>query len=89
MDKTTRATLIFLVLFIGMFVYFSMTIPRFECEICVTFQNETTCRAPASEMKEASIESAVTNACGTLASGMTESIRCQHTRSDCVTCRQR
>jgi hypothetical protein len=89
MGKTTKATLIFLVLFIGVVVYYSMTISRFECEVCLTFQNETVCRTAASGTKEASIESAVTSACGTLASGMTDSIRCQHTTPDRVTCREK
>ena len=89
MGKTTKATLIFLVLFIGGVVYYSTTVSRFECEVCLTFQGETACRTAASGTKEASVESAVTSACGTLAGGMTESIRCQHTPPDRVTCQGR
>jgi len=61
----------------------------YECEVCVTFQGETVCRTAASGTKGASIESAVTSACGTLASGMTDSIRCQNTPPDRETCRAR
>ncbi len=89
MGKTTKATLVFLTLFAAIVVYLTMTIPQFECAVCVTFQGETTCRTAASGTKEASIESAVTSACGTLASGMTDSIRCQHTPPDSVDCHQR
>ena len=89
MGRTTKATLIFLALFAGVVAYLTMSIPHFECQVCVTFQGETTCRTAASGTKEASIESAVTSACGTLASGMTESIRCQHTTPDKVECKER
>jgi hypothetical protein len=89
MGRTTRATLIFLGLFIAGVVYFSMTIAQQECEVCMTFMSQSVCRTAASGTREASIESAVTSACGTLASGMTESIRCSNTKPDRVTCRER
>jgi hypothetical protein len=89
MGKTTKATLVFLVLFAGVVLYLSMTIPQHECEVCLTFQGQTVCRTAASGTREASVESATTSACGTLASGMTESIRCQNTPPDRVTCRGR
>lgn len=86
--KTTGATLVFLGAFIGVVVFRSLTIARYECEVCLTFQGQTVCRTAASGTRETSMESAVTSACGTLASGMTESIRCQNTPPDRVTCRQ-
>jgi hypothetical protein len=86
--KTTGATLVFLGLFALVVVYRSLTIARHECEVCLTFQGQSVCRTAASGTREASIESAVTSACGTLASGMTESIRCQATPPDRVTCEQ-
>ena len=89
MAKTTKATVLFLALMVGVVVYRSMTIAHYECEVCVTFNSERACRTAASGEKKAAIESAVTSACGTLASGMTESIRCQNTAPDSVTCRQR
>jgi hypothetical protein len=89
MAKTTKATVLFLALMIGIVVYRSMTIAQYECDVCLTFKGEQACRTAASGEKKAAVESAVTSACGTLASGMTESIRCQNTPPDSVTCRQR
>lgn len=89
MSRTTKATLLFLGVFIAVVVYFSMTIAEQECEVCMTFMNHSVCRTAASGTREASIESAVTSACGTLASGMTESIRCTNTKPDRVTCTER
>ncbi len=89
MGKTTKATVVFLALLVGVVVYRSMTIAQHECDVCITFQNEQVCRTAASGDRKAAIESAVTSACGTLASGMTNSIRCQNTTPDSVTCRQK
>ena len=36
MSRTTRATLVFLGIFIAVVVYFSMTIAQQECEVCMT-----------------------------------------------------
>jgi len=87
--RTTKATIVFLALMVGIVVYRSMTITHLECDVCVTFQGEQACRTAASGDRKATVESAVTSACATLASGMTESIRCQNTPPDSVTCRQR
>ncbi len=88
MGKTTKATVVFLALLIGIVVYRSMTITHFECDVCVSFAGERTCRTAASGDRKAAIESAVTSACATLASGMTDSIRCQNTPPDSVQCRE-
>jgi len=89
MSRTTKTTIVFLALFIAIVVYLSARVPRHECEVCLTFHSETVCRTAASGTREASVESAVTSACGTLAAGMTESIRCQNTPPDRVNCRER
>ena len=89
MGKTTKATLVFLVLFIGIVVYLSTRIAAFECKVCVTYRGDTLCRTAASGTEKAAIESAVTSACSGLASGMTESIKCENTKPDSVICSKR
>jgi len=84
--KGVAATTVFLLLFIGYVVYRSFRIPTVECEICLTFNGESVCRTASSGTRETAIESAVTSACGTLAAGMTESIRCQNKTPDSVNC---
>jgi len=89
MGKTTKATLVFLVLFIGLVVYLSTRVAHQECRVCVTFNGRTLCRTAASGTEKAAIESAVTSACSGLASGMTDSIKCENTRPDSVACSKR
>lgn len=85
--KGAGATLAFLLVFGAAVIYRSFQVARYECDVCLTYQGETVCRTAAADTRDASIESAVTSACGTLASGMTESIRCQNTHPDSVDCR--
>ena len=89
MGKTTKATLVFLVLFVGAVVYLSTRIAHHTCRVCVTYGGRTICRTAASGTAKAAIESAVTSACSGLASGMTESIKCENTKPDSVTCKGR
>ena len=89
MGKTTKATLVFLVLFIGLVVYLSTRVAHQECRVCVTFNGRTLCRTAASGTEKAAIESAVTSDCSGLASGMTESIKCENTRPDSAACSER
>ena len=89
MGKTTRATLVFLTLFIAGVIYLSTRVAHHECRVCVTFNGQTLCRTAASGTEKAATESAVTSACSGLASGMTESIRCENTRPDSVACSER
>jgi hypothetical protein len=89
MGKTTKATLVFLVLFIGFVIYLSTRIAHHECRVCITFNGETVCRTAASGTEKAAIESAVTSACSGLASGMTDSIKCENTPRDSVQCSER
>lgn len=87
MGKATKATLVFLVLFIGGVVWLSTRVAQYECRVCLTYNGHTECRTAASGTKDAAIQSAVTADCGTLAGGMTETIACQNTRPDSVDCR--
>ena len=86
MGKTTKATIVFLVAIIGIVVYRSMTIIEYRCDVCLTFDGQQVCRSAASGEKKTAIDSAVTSACASLTSGMTDSIRCQNTPPDSVAC---
>jgi len=86
MSKTTKATVVFLALFIGFVVFRSLSIPKIECEVCITYDGEQQCRKASSDTREMALQSATTAACATLAGGMTESIRCQNTPPDRATC---
>ncbi len=89
MSRTTKATVVFLTLAVGVIVYRSVTIARYECDVCLTFGGQRVCRTAACGERKATIGSVFTSACATLASGMTDSIRCENTPPDSVACRER
>ena len=86
MSRTTKTSLVFLGLFILGTIYLSTRVAQVECEVCVTFRGVTTCRKAASGTREAAIQSAVTSACSNMAGGMTDTIACERTEPDRVTC---
>jgi hypothetical protein len=86
MSRSTRATIVFLVLLFGFIVMRSMSVAKVECEVCVTFDGQSECGKASSETREVALQSATTAACATLAGGMTESIRCQNTTPDRAVC---
>ena len=86
MSRTTKTSLVFLGLFILGTIYLSTRVAQVECEVCVTFRGMTTCRKAASGTREAAIQSAVTSACSNMAGGMTDTIACERTEPDRVSC---
>jgi hypothetical protein len=86
MSRTTKATFVFLSLFIGFVVVRSLSVPTVECEVCITYAGEQQCRRASSDTRSMAMQSATTAACATLAGGMTESIRCQNTAPDKAVC---
>ncbi len=67
------------VLLLGVIVYSTMSLARFECEVCVTFNGRSACRVAAGATREETIRTATDNACAFLASGRTDSMACGRT----------
>jgi hypothetical protein len=67
-------------------VYSSMARVRHECELCVEFNGVTRCARGAGADEAEARRGAQTAACGVLASGMDESIRCDNTPPTTVQC---
>jgi hypothetical protein len=86
MSRTTKATLVFLVLFIGAVVVLSLRVPKVECEVCVTFHGEQRCSRASAADEKGALQSATIAACGVLAGGMTDTIACQNTPPDRTSC---
>src|SRR5438477_12898642 len=81
MNRKAALTLTAMVLaLMGYMVYNSMARVRKQCEVCIEFNGARRCaRGAGADDKEAR-QGAQTAACGVLANGMDETIRCQNTR---------
>jgi len=72
---------------LGALVYLSLSATAVECTVCVTFNGRTECRSARATTSEESIRTAIAAACALLATGMTESLRCERTPPTSVACR--
>jgi hypothetical protein len=68
-----------IVLLLGVIVYSTLSLARYECEVCVTFKGRSACRVAAGATREETIRTATDNACAFLASGRTDSMACGRT----------
>jgi len=72
--------LVGMLLLMGYVVYGSMARVEQTCELCIEFNGQEACRRGAGATQAEAVQAAAMSACGTLAYGMDESIRCQNTR---------
>jgi hypothetical protein len=56
------------------------------CEVCITFQGRTECRAAVGANEQEATTTAVQNACALISAGMTQTIQCQNRPPDSVVC---
>jgi len=66
----------FAVVFLAILVYSSMGLSQHTAEVCMEFHGQRVCRTASAATRESAQRTATTNACAVLASGMTESMRC-------------
>lgn len=73
--------------FVGLVIYRSLHVADFECSVCITFQGAQSCRTVQGPTESDARTGAVNNACATISSGVTDSIACERTRPDSITCK--
>jgi hypothetical protein len=77
--KVKLAVGLVFIFLVGIILYSTMNLNRYECEVCMEFQGRTSCRTAAGSTREEAVRTATDNACADIASGMTENIACGHT----------
>jgi len=87
MNRKTATVLTAIVLAImGYVVYGSMARVERQCEVCIEFNGGRRCAKGAGATDNEAKQAARTAACGVLASGMDETIRCQNIPPASATC---
>ena len=61
----------------GYVVYSSLDVSQYQCDVCMTFDGQQTCRTVTGKTEQEGIRTGITNACAMLTSGMTNSMRCE------------
>jgi len=80
MNKKLALAVVILVgvLLLGYMFYSSTSNVRYRVEVCVAFQGRTSCRTARADNQEHALRSAQSNACGLIASGVTDTMQCEH-----------
>lgn len=78
-----------MVLLMGYVVYGSMARVQQTCELCIEFNGQKQCRRGAGATQAEAVQAATMVACGVMANGMDESIRCQNARPTSQQCSSR
>lgn len=76
MKRGTVVTILLAVGFAGFLLWSTLSAQQVECSACVTFNGRTNCATTSAQTEPEALKQAVNTACGVLASGMDESIRC-------------
>ena len=85
MKKAALVGGIFAVVIAGALVYSTMTLGTHRVEVCMEYNGMTSCRTVSGSKREETLRTAVSNACATIASGVTDSIACDQTTPKKVT----
>jgi hypothetical protein len=64
--------------FVGILAYSSMSGTKYRVNVCINYNGRTECRTASADSREHAQRAAQSNACGLLASGVTETMQCEH-----------
>lgn len=79
MKRSSIITIVFIVAFGALLLFNTLSAQKHECTVCVEFNGKRNCATASNETEAEAERAAQTTACGTLASGMDQSIACDRT----------
>lgn len=65
-------------LFLGLLTYFSFANRQQRLEVCMSYQGHDACATASGPTRDDAIRTAASTACAQIASGMTDSMACEH-----------
>lgn len=89
MKRSTMITIALVAAFTAILLYTTLSAQQVECSACVTWNGTENCATTSGQTEEEALRSAVNTACGPLAQGMDESIRCANLPPQRPVCRTR
>lgn len=61
-----------------------MSQARYRVHLCMDYQGRNNCATASGNTEQFAIQTATTNACATIASGVTETMQCEHSSPSSV-----
>lgn len=87
MRRSRLLTIAFLIGLALALWWLSREVARVECRVCMEFRSRRSCATAAAETREEAVRSARTTACGTIASGVRDTMACGGAEPAEQTCR--
>lgn len=87
MKRSTLLTVVVIAALAAFLFYSTLASQKFECTVAVTFKGRTNSATASAERQQDAKRQAQNTACGTISSGMDESIACDNTPPDKTECR--
>ncbi len=75
--------------FLVLLLYATLKGPRYRVEVCMQYQGRSACRTVIAKSEKSAVRSGTENACADIASGVTDTMRCQDTPPQSVRWLQR
>lgn len=86
MSRPVLAGIFFVAAVVAMIVYMTFSLgSRVRGEICMEFNGRTACKTVSGDTREHVLQTGMSNACAEIATGVTDSINCEHTPPKSVT----
>ena len=85
MKKPVIVGILLFVALCALILYSTMGMAASRVEVCMSFNGQNACRTAAGSTKEYALRTATSNACAQIASGVTDTIRCEKTEPASIT----
>ncbi len=85
MKKPVIIGILFFLAIVAVIIYSTMNLSRYRVEVCMQFNGRTSCRTTSGSTEDFALRTAMQNACAEIASGVTDSIACEHSQPVRVT----
>ena len=79
MKKPVLIGILLFAALVALIAYSTMAMAANRVEVCMEFDGRTSCRTAAGSTKDFALRTATSNACAEIASGVTDTIKCEHT----------
>lgn len=85
MKKAALIGIVFVLVVIAAIYYSTANLAAHRVEVCMEFKGLTSCRTASGSTEQFALRTATSNACATIASGVTDSIACDQSTPKKVT----
>lgn len=85
MKKPVLAGIILFAALLALIAYSTMGIASHRVEVCMEFDGRASCRTTSGSTRDFALRTAISNACATISSGVTDSMACERATPTKVT----